>query len=286
MSVGMAEDTGLDSAHVDLERRAAIWEEAVVSSWEERLVPQLIEALELPERGSVLVAECRTGYAAMQLLERVSEDVRCIALDASREMLDVARSKLPAEDRRIWWEAKSINQTHYRNGVFGASVCAAGVLTKDDVYRVCSELVRLTSPGGSVGLVVPLRDTFVEFYDLFREGLIAADLLSLEPSLDAFVDDLFDADALRVDLAGAGLKQVEIHPVNFRLSFESSGEFLLSPLVESLYLPYWMQICKDDATREQVFFHILEAMDTYFLGIGMEVTAEAAWVVGKVEEPS
>lgn len=271
-----------EGEHVDLVRRASIWERSIVPGWEARLVPALIAAMALPERGSILVAECRTGFVALELLARLGEEVRCIALDSSREMLDVARSKLPPDDRRIWWDAKSIEQTHYRDDVFGASVCAAGIVTQGDVQRVCRELVRLTQPQGAVGLVVPLRGTFAEFYDLYREALLAEDLHHYEPALGEFVASLVDAEGLAMSLTDAGVQGVEVHPVRFELSFASGEDFLLSPLVESLYLPYWLQICRDDGAREQIFFHVLRAMDTYFEGLGLTMTAEAAWVVGTV----
>lgn len=280
MVTGRARPGESDVSHVDFVRRAAIWEQAILPTWEARLVPSLISAMPLPELGSILVAECRTGYVALELLARIGEEVRCIALDSSREMLDVARSKLPPEDRRVWWDAKSVDQTHYRDNVFSASVCAAGIVTRDDVQRVCTELVRLTRPGGAVGLVVPLRGTFEEFYDLYREALVAADLLAVEPSLDAFVEALFTPESLAESLRATGMEDVSIEPVRFELHFGSGEDFLLSPLVESLYLPYWLQICRDDASREQIFFHVVRAMDTYFHGIGLTMTAEAAHVVG------
>jgi ubiquinone/menaquinone biosynthesis C-methylase UbiE len=268
---------------VDLERRAAIWEDSVVSIWESRLIPPLAAAIALPEEGSVLVAECRTGLLPILLAERLNPDVRIVALDPSREMLDIARAKLEAVTSAVWLEARGTEQLTYSESVFKASFCAAGILTKDDVNRIASELTRITVSGGPIGLVVPLRDTFVEFYDLFREALIALDLGSLESQLEAFVDDLFDEEALRVDLVAAGVKDAEIHRVRFEVPFNSGQDFLLSPLVESLYLPYWMLICREDEVREQIFFRVLQAMDRYFWGLGINLTAEAAWVLGAAQ---
>jgi len=265
---------------VDLERRATIWEDSVVSIWESRLIPPLAAAVELPEDGSILVAECRTGLLPLLLTERLNEEVRVVAIDPYREMLDIARPKLEAKGNNVWLEARGTEQLTYSDHVFKASFCPAGILTKDDVNRITSELTRMTISGGTIGLVVPLRDTFVEFYDLFREALVAMDMLHLETQLEAFVDDLFDEEALRVDLVAAGVKNAQIHKVRFEVPFASGQDFLLSPLVESLYLPYWMTICCEDEVREQIFFRVLQAMDRYFWGLGINLTAEAAWVLG------
>ncbi|MEO1271374.1 MAG: class I SAM-dependent methyltransferase [Myxococcota bacterium] len=263
------------------ERSAVVWEQSVVPAWEARLAPDMIAAMELPEEGSVLVAECRTGYVPLELLKRLPERTRCVAIEPGRDMLDLARLKAGEDpDRRIWWDAKSIDQLKYRNGVFGASICAAGILTKDDVNLVAGELARLTQTGGPIGLVVPLRNMFAEFYDLYREALVAMDHLELEPMLDAYIDELFDAEALRIDLAAAGVRDAEIHTVRFMLPFESGQDFLLSPLVESLHLPLWLRLCPDDNIMQAILTYVLGAMDRYYDGLGLELTAEAAWVIG------
>jgi len=263
------------------ERSAAIWEQAVVPAWEARLAPALIEAIELPQEGSVLVAECRTGYVPLEMLRRLPENTRCVAIEPSRDMLDLARSKAGEDpDRRIYWDAKRIDQLKFRDGVFGASMCAAGILTKDDVHLAASELARLTTPGGPIGLVVPMRNMFTEFYDLYREALVAMGHLELEPMLNAYIDDLFDAEALRVDLAAAGVRDAEIHTVRFMLPFDSGEDFLLSPLVESLHLPLWLRLCPNDDIMQAILTYVLGAMDRYYEGLGLELTAEAAWVIG------
>lgn len=265
---------------MDMTRRARQWEDVVLPQWEARLLPPLVEALTLPERGSALVAECRTGFSTLRLLERLSPEVRCIALDPSREMLDLARAKLHAEDRRVWWESKSVEQLTYRDGVFGASLCAAGLTTRADLRRVGPRLVRLTMEGGAVGVAVPLRDTFTAFYDLFREGLQACDLLAFEPELDRLQAHLCTLEDLPGLLEELGLQQVEVHTLRFDVTFASGQEFLLHPLVEALFLPRWMHIIRDDLAREQVFYYVAQALDTYFTGLPLSLGASAAWATG------
>lgn len=266
---------------VDMGRRAAQWEDVVLSQWEARLVPPLVAALSMPERGSALVAECRTGFATLRLRERLGEEVRCIALDPSREMLDVARAKLPPDDRSVWWESKSVEQLTYRDGVFGLALCAAGLTTRVDLRRIVTRLARLTMEGGSVGLALPLRGTFAAFYDLFREGLEACDLLAFEPELDRFMEHLCDAEELPGLLGELGLVEVEVRTQRFEVTFASGQDFLLHPLVEALLLPHWMYIIRDDLAREQVFFYVVQAMDAYFRGLPLSLEACGGWVTAR-----
>lgn len=268
---------------ITLERRAELWEHAVIPSWEARFVPALLDAFPAPEMGSVLVAECRTGYTPLALLERLpDEGVRCVAIDPHREMLDLARDKVPADERRVWWDAKSVQQLAYRDGVFAGALCTAGVITRDDLGTVAHQLIRLTRSGGHVGLVVPLKTTFGAFYDYYRDALLAHDLLSAEPHLDAALDRLFDLDTLTAALETAGLSDLRAERRSFEMEFESGQHVMLSPLVEALYLPHWLSICPDDTVLERILPYIITCMETYARGFGVRMTVEAAWVVGRV----
>lgn len=266
--------------HTDLIKRARVWERELVPGWEARVFPGLLDALTLPEQGSVLIAECRTGYLARLLAERVPPSVRCIAVDPVPEMLDMARSRLLSEDNRVWWDTRGVENLPYQRGVFGASLCTSGVLTKEDVLSVAPELARVTRPMGEVGLVVPLGRTFAGFYELFREALHVHGLDHLEPHLDAFLDSLFDEESLRVDLAAAGVRDVRMSVESWDVQFASGEAFLMSAEVGLLYLPYWLQIIEDDYARERIFFYVRSALDTYFHGLDITMSAHVAWVIG------
>jgi SAM-dependent methyltransferase len=267
--------------HADLERQAAQWEEQVLPSWEQPLVPALVQATPLPATGSVLIAEARTGLAVEQVAQIVPPDVRCVAIDPSREMLDLARAKRQLGDRRVFWDARGVDKLPYQRGVFDAAICAHGVATKEELQRVGAELARVTRPGGSVGLLVPLSGCFSVFYDLFREGLARQDKPHLEANLDALMDELFDVESLRFGLSEVGLREAQIHPTRFAVPFASGESFLLSPLVGAVFLPRWFQLCPQEDVREATFSYVIHALDTYYHGLPMELEAEIAWVIAQ-----
>jgi ubiquinone/menaquinone biosynthesis C-methylase UbiE len=265
----------------DPDRRAKLWDEGVAAQWEMRLAPALLDALKLPSDGSVLAAECRTGTVPIMLADRLSDNVRCIAIDSNREMLDLARGKVFSGKRRLWWESRNVEKLPYQAGVFGTCLCTAGILTKDDLHRIGSQLVRVTQPGGTLGLIVPLQGSFSAFYDLFREALLALDLRVFEAALDVFIDDLFDEETLKIDLAAAGVRDVEVNVVSFDLPLTSGKAFFEAPLVEAMFRPYWRQICSDAAAWVRIVRYIEQALDTYFLGFQMTTTVRAAWILGR-----
>ncbi len=266
--------------HTDLVKRARVWERELVPGWEDRIFPGLIEGLEIPEKGSILVAECRTGYLPRLLAEHLPPNVRCIAVDPVPEMLDMARSRLLQEDSQVWWDTRGVENLPYQRGVFGASICTSGLLTKEDLLSVGPELARVTRPAGQVALVVPLSRTFAGFYELFREALRVHELAHLEPHLDAFMDSLFDEESLRVDLAAHGIRDLQMGVESWDVTFASGEAFLMSAEVGLLYLPYWLQIVEEDAAREKIFFYVRSALDTYFHGLDITMSAHVAWVVG------
>ncbi len=265
-----------------MEVLARYWEQVVVPQWEARLVPGLVEAMVLPKTGSVLVARCRTGYAAQLLVERLPDAVRCMAIDANRDMLDIARNRLLPEGRRIWWESREVDPLPYQDDVFGASICASGLTTKDDLHRVGRELARVTTSGGHVGMVVSMSNTFQAFYDLLREAMLRHGLVHLEPELNAFVDNLIDPDALRFNLGAAGVRDVQMRVQSWPVSFENGARLWNDRLIASLFMPSWAKICPDRELRDQLFEYIASALDTYFHGYKIELEVCAAWVIGRV----
>jgi SAM-dependent methyltransferase len=268
--------------HADLERMAAMWEEAVLPQWERPLVRPLVEATALPQEGSVLIAECRTGFAVEEVARRVPEAVRCIAIEPSREMLDVARARRSLGERRVWWDARAVGRLPYQAGVFDAAICASGVETREELRAVGGELARVTRAGGAVSLLVPLGGSFGAFYDMFREALWALGAEAEEARLDAFLDTLPSLEALQAELLGTGLKEVEVHAGTLPLRFGSGEGFLFHPVVAALFFPRWWSICPDGALRDQVFVQLAQGLDTWFHGLDLTLEAQVAWAIGRV----
>jgi SAM-dependent methyltransferase len=77
-----------------VEKLARIYDDEIAPVWGSRFGKMLLRGLALPERGQVLDVSCGTGWPTIEILRRMTDGSRLIAIDASSAMLDVARRKV------------------------------------------------------------------------------------------------------------------------------------------------------------------------------------------------
>jgi SAM-dependent methyltransferase len=107
-------------------------------------------ARRLPARppGDVLEVACGTGRVTRHLRERAGPDVKVVATDISKAMLDYARRKLAAAGG-IEWRAADACKLPFGDAVFGAVVCAFGVMFVPDKAACFREARRVLRKGGA-----------------------------------------------------------------------------------------------------------------------------------------
>lgn len=95
------------------------------------------------EPGPVLDAACGTGRHSLELARRGH---RVIGVDASRDMLDLARAKLPDADFR----QGDLAELPVADGAVGAVVCALALVHLPELGGAMAEFARVLRPGGRV----------------------------------------------------------------------------------------------------------------------------------------
>jgi ubiquinone/menaquinone biosynthesis C-methylase UbiE len=107
-------------------------------------------ARRLPARppGDVLEVACGTGRVTRYLRDRASPEVKVVASDISQAMLDYARRSLDAAQGIEWREADAC-RLPFGDAVFGAVVCAFGVMFAPDKAACFREARRVLRTGGT-----------------------------------------------------------------------------------------------------------------------------------------
>lgn len=112
---------------------------------------ELVDGLSLAEGSRVVDAGCGPGHLAMRLAQR---QLRVLALDTSRAMLQRTRERLGAEVGCSALQVASIEQMPYRDASLDL-VCSAGVLEYlPDDHPALDEIRRVLRPGGHALLPV------------------------------------------------------------------------------------------------------------------------------------
>jgi hypothetical protein len=142
----------------------------------------------------------------------------------------------------------------------------------------------MLKPGGELLLTVPLRGTWGELLDIYRE--ILRDLLrdgrrsEALAALDAYVAAFPEGDTCARWLEDAGLCNVEIAVDRWEVLFQSAREFFFAPLILLGPLSRWKQIAGRGDEMQDIFFFVKQAIDTYFEGRVFSVTIAGGCVKG------
>ncbi len=266
-----------------LEKLARIYDAEIHPVWSQRFGQMLLRGLEIPPKSQILDVACSTGYPAVEIIRRMGEGSRLIALDAAAAMLDVARKKVEKLGvKGVFFRTEGIEpKLSFADDVYDLVVCNLGLTEVKNAPKALMEFARVTRPGGEVRATVPIEGTFQEFYDIFREVLTKQDKNDTIDRLNEHLKKNYKSpDMLENWMVAAGLRDVRIEVEEFTMLFKSSREFFFAPVIEYGPLQTWKDIAGTGQEMQDLFWYIKEAIDAYFEGRAFEVTVKAACLIG------
>jgi ubiquinone/menaquinone biosynthesis C-methylase UbiE len=267
------------------DKLAKLYDAEILPIWSRRFGKLLLRDLALPPKAMVLDVGCGTGYPALEILQKMDGEGRIIAIDASSPMLDEARTKAGRlSGKRIFFRSENATpKLAFAEDVYDLVVCNAGLDEFPEPDKAIREFARVTKPGGRVAVTLPVADTFVEFYDLFREVLGKLDRQDAIDRLDAHLTKYPPIEQVEAWFEDAGLVDVKTEWDTFSLLFKSSREFFFAPVIEYGPLGEWKAIAGKGGEMQDVFWHLKAAIDAYFAGGAFAVTVNVGAVRGRKE---
>jgi SAM-dependent methyltransferase len=109
---------------------------------------ELVRRLPAKPLGDVLEVARGTGRVTRYLRERLSAELKVVASDISRAMLEYARGVLAAE-RGVEWHEADACKLPFGDAAFGAVVCAFGVMFVPDKQACFREARRVLRSGAT-----------------------------------------------------------------------------------------------------------------------------------------
>jgi ubiquinone/menaquinone biosynthesis C-methylase UbiE len=266
-----------------IEKLARIYDDEIAPCWGTRFGKLLLRDLVIPERSQVLDVSCGTGYPTLEILRRMTDGSRLIAIDESSAMLDVVRKKVAALGplgKQVFLRTESaVPRLSFADEVYDLVVCNLGVGDMPSVELALCDFARVARPGGEVRCTMPLAGTFEEFHDLYREVLVKHDKHDALDRLERHIARYPTVEHAERCLAAAGLTGgIEID--EFSLLFRSSREFFFAPVIEYGPLADWKAVAGGGQDMQDVFWYIKEAIDAYFGRRPFHVTVKAGLVIG------
>jgi ubiquinone/menaquinone biosynthesis C-methylase UbiE len=265
------------------EKLARIYDEEILPIWSQRFGRMMLRGLEVPPKAMVLDIACGTGYPSTEVLRKLDEQSKLIAIDSSSAMLDVARRKLAeAGGKRLFFRTESaFPRLSFANDVYDVVFSNLGLQEATEPAQALRDMVRVAKPGGLVVATLPLGGTWGEFYDIYREVLVKHDKHESLTRLDEHLAKYPQAEDLERWAASAGLEDVRVDIEEFSLLFRSSREFFFAPVIEFGPLPVWKALAGKGQELQDVFWYIKQSIDAYFGDRAFSITVKAGCLRGR-----
>lgn len=263
-----------------LERIARVYDAEIWPAYAQRFGAMLLGAL--PPRPTARVVEvgCATGALTLELVRRWGDDTHVVALDEPA-FLAHARPRLAPAGDHVELRASSPGALPLADATADVALSNLAAAASEDPARAVRELARVVVPGGTVAVTAPLRGTWAEFLDIFRDVLLENGPAEGAAALERHVAETPDGAAAVAWLEAAGLVDVQIAVERWEILFRSAREFFFAPLIELGPLSRWKRIAGRGEDMQDAFFFTKEAIDTYFAGAVFPATVVGAAVTGR-----
>lgn len=277
--------------HVSTPQEAAFYDSVVVPRYSALFSRPLLDAIAPGMRGQVLDVGCGTGHPAIDVLRRMGDHGRVIAVDRDSGLLDLARRRaIEAHGKRIFFKVEGATELSFGdevfdvvvgNLVFGAAdteLSWAGAGAPPGERAILGEVRRVLVPGGRALLSRPLAGTFEEVLDMLREVALRRDLTPAQKRVELLASRYPTREAWAEQLTQAGFAPVDVQAHEHKLAFKSARELFADPLVRAVAVSEWRWVAGLETGSETVLEECERALETYFAGgpVSLTVSAGAA----------
>ena len=246
---------------------AAVFDAHVVPRYNALFGRMLLAEIPQGERRQVLDVGCGTGYPALEVLRRLGDGGRVIAIDSHGALVDLARRRALAETgRRIFFKVESPEALTFGDDVFDLVIGNLVLAGHPQPELALSEMLRVLSPGGTLVLTHALEGTFEEINDAFRELALKRDDSALLSRVDRIGARYPSPSTLEAVLRNAGFEDVQVKTEEFQIPFASAAQIFADPAIRFNALPEWRWVAGFEAASEEVLGLVERTLDTYFGG--------------------
>lgn len=221
-------------------RQQAMWASgdfAVIGTTLQIVGESLCEAVDLESGSRVLDVACGNGNAALAAARRFC---RVTGVDYVPELLHRAKERARAERLELETIEGDAERLPFEDGSFDTVLSTFGVMFAPDQERAANELLRVTKPGGKIGLANWTPEGFIG-------GLLKTVAKHVPPAAGLASPILWGTQARLEDLF-RGARSVRATRKDFVFRYESSAHFI--DVFRRLYGPTYVAFRMLDAAGQ------------------------------------
>jgi SAM-dependent methyltransferase len=214
---------------------------------------------------------CRVGYPDRQIVERIPGST-VTGVDPSAPAVELARNKNALHSgSAVEYLASSVFPSALSSQAFSHVLCLHPIADASGRAELFREMARLLYPGGQALVALPLRGSFQEIGDLFREYALKVDDRELDRAVEESMLERPSIEALANEIEEAGLDDIDVEIRQTTLGFPNGRAFVEDPASRLLIVPE-LQTQGRGYSIEKPLAYVRDAIDKYWSDGEFELT--------------
>ncbi len=240
----------------------------------------VLETLIDSRDAQVLHVNCRTGYPDRALATRL-ESAHIYSCDPSPWALAAARAKVSErESLTVDYRAVESLPLPFPDGAFSHALTLHAPFASTDRMALVGELSRVLAPRGQLIVALPLRGSFIEVSDLFREYAVKHEKLDVLRGVELLVEERPTAETLAREVEKSGFEYVDVDVRTRALKFTSGRDFVQHP-VARLHAMRELRGTQPEDEWSRMVEYLAHAIDKYWSGHSFELTVKVGCVTAR-----
>jgi ubiquinone/menaquinone biosynthesis C-methylase UbiE len=252
----------------------------VATDWGERFAELIDEHVTLPKGGRALYVASGTGGHAIALQERSGNGLKFLCVDENEESLELARAKATALKLNTEYRPAKVDDLAFADNQFNLVIGDGSLVHRQRIPKMITEMTRVAAPGATVALSLPTFSSFAEFFSIYWEALHNCGLLDHESDVETLITTLPLVSSVEEMVEQAGLEDVSSWTRIEEFDYESSENFLSSPLIADFLMQIWLETLPPDS-YQQVVKEIGRLINEERQEAEFALTVKATLVMGK-----
>jgi SAM-dependent methyltransferase len=228
----------------------------------------------------VVHVNCRTGYPDRGLARRL-RGAHVIGVDPSPAAVELARAKAAAmPDMVTSYVVHADLVTTLPSGAFSHAMTLHPNVGPGERKPMLAELVRLLAPYGQALFALPMRGSFQEIMDLFREYALKFDDVEFAHAVERATASRPTVETLSEELEDVGFDFVDVALRPAVLRFQSGRDFFEDPVSRILLVPD-VQLSLGVADISKPLAYVRDAIDKYWSEGSFELSIQVGCATGR-----
>lgn len=247
----------------------------IQDEWTRRFTDLVDKHMDLRDSGNMLYLNAGTGGHALAIHERFGEKTAVFATCENEDILIIAQDKAAAVRSDV-----DFSTIRFEDDAFEAVLADASFVPSADLDSFIDNTVRVSRTGGDIAIFMPSAGSFGEIFSLMWEALFNADLIDHGAIVEKLIADLPPVWRIEEMAARSGLVNINTQTAVEIFDYETSAEFISSPLIADFLMPMWLAGLDDDE-KERVTKELALLIDAEDGTLSFRFSVKATLLTGE-----